>query len=116
MALNEIEEIYKHISKIDENIPLQQEEVVIIVGDTGEGKTSLLNYLAEIPLFSRDNGSFGEFTINANIPLEGMEIVDGCVSKTALPSSWNEYWDCPGFGDTRGPVQDIVNAFSIYKL
>ncbi|CAG8677441.1 7178_t:CDS:1, partial [Gigaspora rosea] len=27
-----------------------------------------------------------------------------------------EYWDCPGFGDTRGPNQEIINAYSIYTL
>nr|CAG8514099.1 12282_t:CDS:2 [Entrophospora candida] len=112
----EIEEIHQHINKINEKIPPQQEEVVIIIGDTGEGKSSLLNYLAEVPLFGKKGKGFGRFVIYTESPLEGSEITDGCISKTSLPSGWKEYWDCPGFGDTRGEVQDIVNAYSIYKL
>nr|CAG8539249.1 1477_t:CDS:2 [Entrophospora candida] len=116
MSTSKIEEIHQHINEINEKIPLQQEEVVIIIGDTGEGKSSLLNYLAEVPLFGKKGKGFGRFVIYTESPLEGSEITDGCISKTSLPSGWKEYWDCPGFGDTRGEVQDIVNAYSIYKL
>nr|CAG8507001.1 14005_t:CDS:2 [Entrophospora candida] len=116
MSTSKIEEIYQHINKINEKIPLQQEEMVIIIGDTGEGKSSLLNYLAEVPLFGKKGKGFGRFVIYAEDPLGDSEITNGSVSKTSLPSGWKEYWDCPGFGDTRGEVQDIVNAYSIYKL
>ncbi|CAH1764903.1 15193_t:CDS:2 [Entrophospora sp. SA101] len=116
MSTSKIEEIYQHINKINEKIPLQQEEMVIIIGDTGEWKSSLLNYLAEVPLFVKKGKGFGRFVIYAENPLGDSEITDGCVSKTSLPSGWKEYWVCPGFGDTRGEVQDIVNAYSIYKL
>ncbi len=43
-------------------------------------------------------------------------------SGTTLPGAWCDegnglvFWDCPGFLDTRGPAQDIVNAFSINQL
>ncbi|GBC08661.1 hypothetical protein RclHR1_00830012 [Rhizophagus clarus] len=116
MASNEIEEIYQLINQVDAKIPSQQENAIVIIGDTGEGKSALLNYLAEVPLFSKADEGFDEFVINTDSAVEGMEIGDGCVAKTSLPSSWMEFWDCPGFGDTRGSVQDIVNAFSIYKL
>jgi hypothetical protein len=116
MASNEIEKIYQLINQVDARIPFQQEKAIVIIGDTGEGKSALLNYLAEVPLFSKVDEGFGEFVIYTNDVVEGMEISDGCVAKTSLPSSWMEFWDCPGFGDTRGSVQDIVNAFTIYKL
>ncbi|CAG8686561.1 7370_t:CDS:1, partial [Scutellospora calospora] len=109
----EIEEIQHHFNEISEKI-FHQENAVIIIGDTGEGKTTLLGYLTGIPLFSKED-DLGDYIIYAKDSNE-LDINDRPISQTSLPKFREVYWDCPGFGDTRGPVQNIVNAYSIYKL
>ncbi|CAG8613179.1 25244_t:CDS:2 [Dentiscutata erythropus] len=98
---------------INDKIP-QQENAIIIIGDTGEGKSTLSGYLIGIPLFSKED-DLGDYTICAKDPNE-IDINAGPTSQTSLPTCRGVYWDYPGFGDTRGPVQNIVNAYSIYKL
>ncbi|MBL9029258.1 MAG: hypothetical protein JNK42_02155 [Caedimonas sp.] len=114
--LKELEEISKYIDEIEAKIPLKQEEAILIIGDSGEGKSTLLNYLADIPLNGKRNKGSAKLIIDTDKPLNGAELSHGIRSKTSLPSGCQKYWDCPGFLDTRGPVQNIVNAFSIYKL
>ncbi|RIB22920.1 hypothetical protein C2G38_2139996 [Gigaspora rosea] len=111
--------IQQNINEIDKKIPQhpQQESAIIVVGETREGKTTLLNYLTGKYLFSkeRDDG-FGGLEICCDDPLNNVDINNGSTSQTSLPYNEGEYWDCPGFGDTRGPVQEIINAYAIYKL
>ncbi|CAG8755657.1 1664_t:CDS:1, partial [Racocetra persica] len=109
----EIEEIQAHFNEINDRIS-QQENAIIIIGNTGEGKSTLLGYLTGIPLFS-DEDEFGDYIISADNS-SGIIINDRPISQTYLPICRETYWDCPGFEDTRGPVQNIVNAYSIYKL
>ncbi|CAJ0825849.1 8060_t:CDS:2 [Entrophospora sp. SA101] len=66
--MSKIEEIHQHVNKINEKIPLLQKEMVIIIGDTGEGKSSLLNYLAEVPMFSKEKEE--GFVVCTESPLE----------------------------------------------
>ena len=38
-----------------------------------------------------------------------------------MPNKWidsegNTFWDCPGFNDTKGSVQDIKNGFFIKRI
>ncbi|CAG8485565.1 3197_t:CDS:2 [Gigaspora rosea] len=109
----EINEIQYQIKNINEKI-FQQENANIIIGDTGEGKTTLLGYLTGIPLFSRE-GDLGDYIIYTK-DSKIIDINHRPISQTSIPTCRGVYWDCPGFGDTRGPVQNIVNAYSIYKL
>ena len=37
----------------------------------------------------------------------------GLESETKLPCRYKNFYDCPGFGDTRGPVQEILNIFKV---
>ncbi|CAH1761268.1 11098_t:CDS:2, partial [Entrophospora sp. SA101] len=67
-SMSKIEEIHQHVNKINEKIPLLQKEMVIIIGDTGEGKSSLLNYLAEVPMFSKEKEE--GFVVCTESPLE----------------------------------------------
>ncbi|CAG8506914.1 7934_t:CDS:1 [Cetraspora pellucida] len=109
----EIEEILHSFNEINERIS-QQENAIIIIGKTGEGKSTLLGYLTGIPLFSKED-EFGDYIIKSDNS-NGIIISDSAVSQTSLPICREVYWDCPGFEDTGGPVQNIVNAYSIYKL
>ncbi|CAG8513130.1 11420_t:CDS:1 [Cetraspora pellucida] len=109
----EIEEIRHGFNEINEKIS-QQENAIIIIGNTGEGKSTLLGYLTGIPLFSKED-EFGDYIIKSNNS-DDIIINDSTVSQTSLPICREVYWDCPGYEDTRGPVYNIVNAYSIYKL
>ncbi|CAG8827007.1 36973_t:CDS:2, partial [Gigaspora margarita] len=120
-----IEEIRLHIleniKKIDATIS-QQENAVIIVGETREGKTTLFNYLIGNALFSKENIDCGGFEIYSGIktyigdPLNNININNHSISQTSLPLNQGEFWDCPGFGDSRSAQQNIINAYSIYML
>ena len=40
---------------------------------------------------------------------------------TKFPNKWVEaqgitYWDCPGFNDTNGFEQDVINAFYLNRI
>jgi hypothetical protein len=50
-----------------------------------------------------------------------IKIGSGTASTTSLPAPWIDpngitFWDCPGFNDTKGFEQDIINAFFIKKI
>ncbi|CAG8470027.1 10073_t:CDS:1 [Dentiscutata heterogama] len=113
--------ILENIKKIDAKIS-QQENAVIIVGETREGKTTLFNYLIGNSLFSKENIDCGGFEIYSGIktyigdPLNKINIYNHSISQTSIPLNQGEFWDCPGFGDSRGDVQNIINAYSIYML
>jgi hypothetical protein len=51
---------------------------------------------------------------------ENLELGHDGDSKTTVPNKIKMgnivYWDCPGFGDTKGAVQDIANAFYVKRI
>lgn len=93
---------------------------VIVLGPTGSGKTALINGLAGRPLHTIKRGR--GFCIDTNTPLPNLHISHNSRVGTKLPASWHDkennivYWDCPGFGDPRGPEADTTNAFAIDQL
>lgn len=109
-------DLRSRITEIEEKVPANLKKLVLILGDSGEGKSSLLNYIAEVPLEAKLDEELDEFEIITQKPVSGAEINKGSVSKTKMPAGWEKYWDCPGFDDTRGPEIELINAFSIYKL
>ncbi|CAG8751876.1 1777_t:CDS:1, partial [Racocetra fulgida] len=114
-------QILQDINEIDARIS-RQENSIIIIGETREGKTTLFNYLVGNSLFSKKNVNNDEFDIYSGVKtyigdsLNNIEIKNGSISQTSLPLNQGEYWDCPGFGDSRGDEQNIINAYSIYML
>lgn len=109
-------DLRSRITEIEETVPANLNEVALILGDSGEGKSSILNYIAEVSLEAKFDEEINEFEIITQTPIYGAEINKGSVSKTKMPAGWEKYWDCPGFDDTRGPEIELINAFSIYKL
>ena len=95
----------------------------LVLGVTGSGKSTLIHGLAGKSLAVRRKGSnlIIEPTSDAEA-LSGFKIGHGYISATSTPYSWRDesnglvYWDCPGFADSGGAGQDIVNAFAIDQL
>ncbi len=62
------------------------------------------------------------YKVHTDDPLPGFNIGGGNIVGTKVPCSWFEnesktiFWDCPGFGDPRGPKEDILNIFSVNEL
>jgi energy-coupling factor transporter ATP-binding protein EcfA2 len=95
---------------------------VIVLGVTGSGKSTLLHALAGKRLIVRKGSGKMEIDVAPGETLPGFAVGHGVASVTTLPVSWYDgrnkvfYWDCPGFMDTRGPEQDIINAFAVDSL
>lgn len=93
---------------------------VIIVGPTGNGKSTLMHHLADSPCEVRQTN--GGLRVEALNPLPHIEIGHDPRSCTKIPHEWYDedkntlFWDCPGFGDTTGADQEIINIFAINKL
>jgi hypothetical protein len=94
---------------------------VLVLGTTGSCKSTLVNALANKRLVAtKDN--YDQLIVNVTDGLKGSEIGHTLLSQTSMPSCWHDstanvvYWDCPGFMDTRGPSQEVVNAFAMFCL
>jgi predicted GTPase len=94
---------------------------ILVIGDTGTGKSTLVNALLGIKLKAKEY-EFGidQYSIRPVTGEKGPEIGDTSISVTTIPQLWvkgeNAFWDCPGFEDTKGPIQDIANAFYINRI
>lgn len=95
---------------------------VLLLGITGSGKTSLVHALAGRTLKVKRGGGCMLLEAERGQELPNLSIGHSAVSQTNVPVFWNDrtvglsYWDCPGFTDTRGPEQDIMNAFAIDQI
>ncbi|MDR0555589.1 MAG: hypothetical protein LBG20_01080 [Holosporaceae bacterium] len=92
---------------------------VLVVGATGGGKSTLVHLLAGIPLIVRKDAQLGDFSLEPQRML--FAVAPGPNSVTTVPGFWSDqngivYCDCPGFKDTRGPNQEIINAFTVDQL
>lgn len=100
------------------------EDVIIFVGTTRAGKSTLINYLMGNHLISTSNSKYGDYKIfKADNNTSGPEIGAGPTSKTSKPSDWHsklfpdtKLWDTPGYQDNRGGIQEVTNSFYMYLL
>ncbi|MBA3814386.1 MAG: hypothetical protein H0X26_07865 [Alphaproteobacteria bacterium] len=94
---------------------------IIVLGPSRHGKSNLIHALADQHLHAMDDSNEGFFIDPVRI-FPGFAISHTREVGTTFPCSWYDphqnvvYWDCPGFGDPRGPIADITNLFAIRQL
>ncbi|MEN8237419.1 MAG: hypothetical protein ABFQ95_07775, partial [Pseudomonadota bacterium] len=114
------EDLRKTLSSIDEVIPTEQKQAVMIIGLKGTGKSTLFNMLQ----FEGDeSGITYYYNDSHDVEFERQDgkkflsaIGAGSLSKTKIPIMGKQYWDCPGFEHTGDAIQSILNAYSIHRL
>ena len=98
----------------------KKENVVLLVGTTGVGKTTLVNYINNIPLQSHNDDGMWKIVLKdeEKTLVGGFNIGRSTIhSETLFPNIYSplgkdfSYIDCPGFGDSRGTAIEIANLF-----
>lgn len=87
---------------------------IVLIGMTGSGKSSLSCSLSNQELIIQATGK--------KTKLIGNGVFFGCAPGTTEPSIISDpksnilFCDCPGFEDSRGYLQEIINAFAIESI
>jgi energy-coupling factor transporter ATP-binding protein EcfA2 len=126
---NELDEIRQKIEEGNNKIVNNSDQVILVIGKTGAGKSTLVNCLTnpenlEVVLHKNPKNEYDDGTLVISIKdnyIGAPEIGHTRNSQTTIPNKGQDnqgtvYWDCPGFDDTSGPKQDIPNAFFLKKI
>jgi hypothetical protein len=121
-AIN-IELILKKFQDIDQYLRKYADEsnLILVIGGTGSGKSTIINYLAGQTMREITKEEFLEPVIEADNPIMAVGH-DSFRSLTDLPQLYSDsntkltYCDCPGFSDTRGAEVDIANGYAIKSI
>lgn len=99
-----------------EIVTTQDKEVVLIIGATGAGKSTFINYLANRPM-ELDTTQMEDAIVCKN-PLAAIgHGMTSCTDKPQLYAHTNfVLCDCPGFFDNRGIAVEVANAIGIQSL
>ena len=101
---------------------LSDKDVIVVLGNTGSGKSTFVNYLAGCQLEEKWIEGQLEPVLEVLSTASGGERdevapIGHSVSKTFIPQivavDRRVYCDCPGFRDNRGPEISIANAVNI---
>lgn len=92
----------------------------LVIGNTGAGKSTLINYLLGYKLVPVEDDLTGEISIEVDSTETGYAKIgqsllhsETLYSKTYEGSDGNTYCDCPGFNETRGDIFKIATGISI---
>ncbi|MBX9703462.1 MAG: hypothetical protein K2Q34_05075 [Alphaproteobacteria bacterium] len=93
-------------------------DIVVFLGNTGSGKSTLINFLAEKEL-KTDFHDQGYELVNPNDPT-AMKIGQELDSETLYPQ-WVQIddlilFDLPGFNDTDGTIRNLINSAFIHQI
>ena len=97
------------------------QNIVFILGSTGAGKSTVINYLSGIKLIKKRNG-LGRYVIEPEDDTAGPKIGHGAFSVTMYPSLYTlrdqslMLCDCPGFADTRGVESEIYISIILQMI
>ena len=106
-----------HIDQSKENCPT----LAVLIGGTGSGKSTFMHILANKKLIVKED-SYKNKILESETSWDEFKIGHDHSSETEIPGIWFDrkrnviFCDCPGFFDTKGSAQDIVNIFSIVTL
>ena len=89
-----------------------------MLGLTGSGKSALIGYLLGADIQSKKEGL--GWAMSHNQPDKFPEIGNKYKSCTEMPNIFNDgeecYLDLAGFVDTKGEIQEIINAYVNSKM
>ncbi len=109
------EEMNKHAELF---VASEDKDIVAFLGNTGVGKSTIINFLAGKKL-TTDRLKQSYHLVDAE-DSSAMRIGMGSESETIYPQSITigkeVYFDLPGFSDSKGSVQDLVNAAFIRQV
>ena len=119
--VKEIEECFNLMSSGEKNITLiNRKDIVLVMGITGGGKTTFALWLTgDDSKLRAKKVSRGTYIIEDEGGKIGRNPFE---SKTITPeiffgpNNQTVFYDCPGFGETRGFSRDISQSFFIKKL
>lgn len=119
---NKVEPIFEFVKSNAEKIEFcDKKKIVIVMGDTGAGKTTLVSLITKQELRSEQPTALEEYIIKDpnNQLISGLSTT---VSKTMIPNLMvhettnTTYYDCPGFNDSRDVSHDISVSYFTRKL
>lgn len=99
---------------------LASKSVILFLGETGVGKSTVIDYLLKCKMTEVFDEETGEVFIHANNP--PAPISDTALSRTLFTEVFDvndqkfALCDCPGFRDNRGPEYEIAGALSIKEV
>ncbi len=95
----------------------KEKDIVVFLGKTGSGKSTLINYLSDKELKGTNKD---RIILNNPSDHEAIEIGETYKSQTFLPKYIQHnnllFCDLPGFGDTGGTAKDLINACFIKNI
>lgn len=100
---------------------VHNKDIIVFLGKTGSGKSTLINYLNNKELRVND---IGEFELTDPNDKSAMKMNGGPISETSFPGYIAKdnvlFCDMPGFGDTRRTkgraTQSLINAYFIKNV
>lgn len=96
----------------------KDQHIVAFLGNTGTGKSTLINFLAGMELRADEYGQ-GYELVNPEDEF-AMKVGSGSDSETVYPQSIRVgdllLFDLPGFNDTSGSIRDLVNSAFIRQI
>ena len=120
MQLSDIKDINKLLDSSNDDMKFttgdSNDIITLLFGMSGAGKSTLASIHAGLPVMVKKAPK------SCGAILECENAHSGCTSVTRKPNilfdSTNHliYADCPGFEDSDGPKQEIINSFYIYNL
>ena len=102
-----------------ECIPVDKEnnEAVIVIGDTGVGKSTIMSFMSGAELVVKFDGL--KPTLDS-VNQTRIKIGHEKYSETSVPTKVvidkMAFYDCPGFKDNKGEEYEISNSFFIQRL